>query len=136
MADTQAARYAERTAQMTADHPGCMVVRTVVPWQPAQEMAMLAGFSTAASTRYGHLVADANGIRMYQGRNDIEWEKSWLDLVSVGMSDDGRAIRLDAVGWYEPKFYAPCQPSGDALKPFAVEAVLRRLQELEHPGVR
>ncbi len=61
---------------------------------------------------------------MYQGANDIEWEKPWREVMTLAMSDDGRALKLEALGWDGTKLYAPCEPNGDVLLPFAVKDVL------------
>lgn len=120
-------RFEARTAEFVREHPDAYVVRTVTASSGRARAAMTVGLAFATAPRYGHLVADADGLRMFQGLHDIEWEKSWRDVTALELTPDGRAITVDAVGWDVPKHYAPCAPNGDTLLPFAVEGVLREL---------
>jgi hypothetical protein len=121
-------RFEARTAQFVREHPDAYVIRTVTAQSGMAQAAMTFGLAFATATRYGHLVADATGLHMYQGPNDLEWEKPWREITELGVSDDGRALKLDAVGWHAAKFYAPCEPNGDVLLPFAMKGVLAELR--------
>lgn len=122
-------RFAARTAQLKAENPDAYVVRTLATQSVQGRRAMSAGLAFSAGTRYGHLVADAAGLRMYQGADDLEWDKTWFEVVTLEETPDGRAIRLDATGWYAPKSYIPCEANGDQMLPASVSGVVRQLRE-------
>ncbi len=132
-AGPRAHRLAANTAAFVRRHPDAYVVRTAVAPNGSSRAAMTVGMTFASVTRFGHLVADASGLRMFQGPNDLEWEKSWREILTLARSDDERSIKLEALGWEMPKFYSPCEPNGDVLLPFAVKDVLAQLRA-RRPG--
>lgn len=129
MAETRAERLAARTAQMIAAHPEAYVVRTQTSAGGGARLALRVGLTFASPSRSGHLVVDSAGLRMYQGLDDVEWDKPWREITGVRMSPDGRSIELDAIGWHAPKHYSPCRPTGDVLLPEQVRQVAARIRE-------
>lgn len=129
----RAQRFAARTAWFKARYPDAYVVRVVTFQAGAGNAVRLAGLAFAGAARYGHLVADAGGLRLFQGPDDLEWEKTWREITLLAVSKDNRGMKLDAVGWHAPKNYAPCEPKGDVLLPFAVGDILAQLRA-RRPG--
>ena len=125
---------AARTAEFVARNPGSLVVRTVVGsgLTRGKRGAVIQGLGLfLAQPRRGHLVADRTGIRMMQGLDDVEWEKSWGQITEVEeVGSAPRRLQVDAVGFYDPKVYVLCRPDGDGLRPHEASEVIARLKAL------
>lgn len=121
-------RMAANTARFIHRFPDAFVIRVVVTTDGATRAAMAVGMTLGSSTRYGHLVVDEWGLRWYMSANETDWEKPWREVMKLELTSDQRAITMDAVGWQIPKHFAPCEPNGDVLLPFAVKGVLAQLR--------
>lgn len=121
-------RLAANTARFIHRFPDAYVIRVAAAADARTRATMAVGLAFASVARYGHLVADGDGLRLYLTASEADWEKPWREITALELTGDERALKLDAVGWQLPKHYAPCEPNGDVLLPFAVKGVLAQLR--------